>query len=81
MASPVKLAHIERKPGPVGQHVDLPAGLAPVHRAGAGHDAPFFARTQAASAIARDQLIRPGRPVRPARPGGVWARPRLLSTG
>ena len=52
----------QREAAAVGQDVDLRAGLAPVNRAGTGQGAPFLARTQAASTMARDQSIRPWEP-------------------
>lgn len=47
------------QPVAVGQGVDFAAGLAPVDRTRTGQAAPLFARTDAASAVARDQSINP----------------------
>src|SRR5512142_1618801 len=52
----------EGETSPVGQDVDLSAGLAPVHRVRPGQRTPFFARTLALSQIARDQSTCPPAP-------------------
>lgn len=52
----------ERQAVGVGQQVQLRAGFAPIDRVRSGQFAPFFARTLAASRIARDQSISPRAP-------------------